>query len=577
MDKFRCFRNRLAAVLLALILSGTGCGSESGQNQLEGTAPVKDDPVVFYVDDHSVTEGELREFSDRFIGGQMSDHGPSHGSMADFRALELIRPYVRFYALVEEGRKRDILKDTDFLAVRDFSRNRIVGQQYGGFLRQNALIPPEKVDYNLPEKWIRINFQLYLFDSFDEAQRGLDKARGKGEEGLAILAEMSKPVGGDRWPETGKIFPDSGFFDRVDDPYLFSLAQGELSRPVATGLGAAIAYVKERQDFTDEEKAGYLAGVRDRLSSEFGSLAVREAVDRIGVETFREIIGRAAFKDMESGVWNRDVIAGIGDREMTYYQFRWMVNPRFDFYRKAYPEEKLPVMVEGEVRGLARAVALGVASQQDDRFEPPEDLDYQMDWEERRLLYEMTQGRIWNEMSVPVDESELRGYYEQNVLKFGTPDIIRYQSYFTPVKEDVDRLYQRYKKGVSFDKLAEGLDAGKKKAPHEGGIKLKTIRMSRNPQDPLSDLLFKLNAGDVRIVNSKMGFHLVKIIGKAEGSVPDFEDVAVDVERVFTRERRAELTRQIIQDLEDSHSVRLFEEKVPEGTPDKNPGQGDTG
>jgi len=254
-----------------------------------------------------------------------------------------------------------------------------------------------------------------------------------------------------------------------------------------------------------------------------------------------------------------------------------MVNPRFNFYRKAYPEEKLPVMVEGEVRGLVRAVALGVASQQDDRFEPPEDLDYQMDWEEKRLLYEMTQSRIWNEVSVPVDESELRGYYEQNILKFGTPGIIRYQSYFTPVKEDVDRLYQRYKEGVSFEKLAEGLDAGKKKAPHEGGIKLKTIRMRRDPQDPLSDLLFKLNAGDVRIVNSKMGFHLVKIIGKAEGSVPEFEDVAVDVERVFTRERRAELMRQIIQDLEDSHSVRLFEEKAPEGTPERNPGQGDTG
>lgn len=172
--------------------------------------------------------------------------------------------------------------------------------------------------------------------------------------------------------------------------------------------------------------------------------------------------------------------------------------------------------------------------------------------------------------SVKIAPEEVAKYYAANPTLFSHPEVVRSSHILiragdTPeldvlAKQRAEALLARAKKGEDFAKLAKenSIDSSASKGGDLGFG-------SRNEMVPeFADAIFAMTIGDIRLVKSRYGYHVVKVTEKKKEGLATLEDVKAELTEALKNEKaQTELTK-LVNQLRDQAKVEVL---IPYGQP----------
>lgn len=185
----------------------------------------------------------------------------------------------------------------------------------------------------------------------------------------------------------------------------------------------------------------------------------------------------------------------------------------------------------------------------------------------RKLGQDLTITKYVNLLAqaVTVAPEDISKFYAENPEMFAHPDVVRASHILlrsdeksemdARVKERAENLLDRAKKGEDFAKLAK--ENSEADSTAEGGD---IGYAERESLDPLfADALFSMSIGDVRLVNSEYGYHVIKLTDKKKEGVAPLEDVREELANLLKAQKaQAELANLVNQLQEQANIEFLF-------------------
>lgn len=185
-----------------------------------------------------------------------------------------------------------------------------------------------------------------------------------------------------------------------------------------------------------------------------------------------------------------------------------------------------------------------------------------------RLAARLQQERyLASRIEVQVGEEEAREWFETNRDLLALPARVRARHIFLTDREDgqpardrLQVLLVRLEAGeLGFEEAAAEFSEDER--TRGSGGDLGWLQAGRVPGE-LSEVLFDLEVGERRVLSSRMGWHLVEVVGReprAERTYGDArEDVLAALEAVKRREGLAIYRRQLRE--RDKHKIEIFED-----------------
>jgi peptidyl-prolyl cis-trans isomerase C len=158
----------------------------------------------------------------------------------------------------------------------------------------------------------------------------------------------------------------------------------------------------------------------------------------------------------------------------------------------------------------------------------------------------------------PVEEAELRDYYEKNSERFVIPEKRKISHIVVRTEQEAQKLLAEVKEGKDFGLLAEqnNTDATKKKKGDLGWVK-KGIMVKE-----FDDAAFQLKKGEMSgIVKTRFGYHIIRMEDIKTQEQKKFEDVKADIRKKLEQQKVQELGSQ----LKDTYGVKVYKELIPGG------------
>lgn len=537
-------------------------------------SPFEGEPL-YWLDDYPVTFDELKNFGGRGMPGRDKSH--SHGQpTSEPDLLQLTPAFVRYFALVKEATSRRIHKEEWFQQQLRIKELTLLAGFFRNHIKENALLDGDSILDQLPTRWLKMNFRLRVFGSPGEAQEAYQRAQ-TGVPFNELGKSMTLGARGDdvQYPETGLIFPDSGFFDPVDDAYLFTLKEGDMSRPVITGLGTAIVEVVERHEMDDAEKAAFLAEVRQDLTDRY----VRGELDRVKreaeVQIISEHLAASFFQEVEQGLFSDEIVARIGDIHIPYRIFRLLNSIPLKYITTRTKKDQWSRQIEIYVNDFLGNLALGLEAERLDLGDPKE-LERNLHHFAWQTLFQEVQVRLTNEADVTVNMEEIKAFYKENLENWAVPETATFRYYFTPDLQVIQKLEHRSREGESFDDLAtEKLIGGR--STHGGGktlrIRERTVYRDSTKFPQLEIIWTDLSEGSVHSLEGPMGYYFIQVTEKTPARTRGLEEVRPQIRAEIDGKRRKTATEKVITGLTSKVQFRYGDEKErvrePDGMPDK--------
>ncbi len=525
----------------------------------------KRDDVVALVDKKPVTWAELEKFGVEKVG--------RHNTLMK-DPLSFLPSYVRYQALLKEARRRGIPDSTAYRRTSLLREAVLLGVPYQGYLFQNAPIDPESIKRQLPSGWTKMKFRLYGFTTTAEAEAA--RARLKGPEFQTPEGGLpgQVPVAGKMNPETGWLFPGSGRFDAFDDPYLFTLRKGELSKPVQTGLGPVLALVLDRHDLDAGEQAQYLTDVRRALMQGAGPAYVNQVASAYPVTLDSAVFQRVVKVQLVQGRPASDEVVGkVGDLAVTYRDFLRQGKPNLRLLMLKLPPERWADSLQADFKNFGQTVALGLAARKA-RWFPAGAGDAagwkkRLELEQEEVVLSTLQDQVFSEAKATATEEEVRAFYERAKDRFRQKETITVQYYFTPQAEHLTSMSKLAEEGKPFDALSAAVD--RQRSPHDRPLKMqeKVLDRDSNELEHLHDALFAMKKGEVKILELPTGFYLVRIAERKEDRIPPYEEVAGEARFQLEDSMRRRFSEQVVREWIEGVSVEMVGEDAgkQKGTP----------
>ncbi|WP_125154112.1 peptidylprolyl isomerase [Clostridium rectalis] len=148
---------------------------------------------------------------------------------------------------------------------------------------------------------------------------------------------------------------------------------------------------------------------------------------------------------------------------------------------------------------------------------------------------------------VKIDDAKALKYYNDNIYSF-TEKPSKFHAWHILVKteEEAKKVKERLNKGEDFAKVAKEVstDPGSK----ESGGDLGSVEYSQFVK-PFSDAVVKLNKGEISDpVNSKFGYHIIKVIDKDPVSFKKFDTVKEQIKKdTLAEEQQKVFTEKVNQ------------------------------
>jgi len=185
----------------------------------------------------------------------------------------------------------------------------------------------------------------------------------------------------------------------------------------------------------------------------------------------------------------------------------------------------------------------------------------------KTLERDLTVAKYLNSLSqaVNIAPEEVSKYYAENPGTFAHPDLIRashimLRSGESPnldaqAKEQAESLLTRAKKGEDFAKLArENSVDGTASGGGDIGYVTKEVL------DPdFAAAAFSMSVGEIRMIKTKYGYHVIKLTDKKAEGVAPFDDVREELSNAMKREKAQAEMVSLINQLQQQAKIEVYD------------------
>ncbi len=172
---------------------------------------------------------------------------------------------------------------------------------------------------------------------------------------------------------------------------------------------------------------------------------------------------------------------------------------------------------------------------------------------------------------VKVSEEDVKKFYNEHPEEVKSPNEVRASHILLKTREEAEQVLKKIKEGTKFDVLAKkfSIDPGNKESGGDLGF------FSQGMMVPEFDAVaFKLNTGEVsEIVQTRFGFHIIKVVEKKEGKQKAFEESKTEIEKKLLSKKRKEKFDILIAELKSKSKITINNDVLmrteKKGTPDE--------
>jgi len=168
---------------------------------------------------------------------------------------------------------------------------------------------------------------------------------------------------------------------------------------------------------------------------------------------------------------------------------------------------------------------------------------------------------------ITVTDEESKKYYNNNSNLFKQPEQVKISLIWIKVTPDdeeskkiqarkkIEMVQKKVKQGEDFGKLAKAYSEGPN-AQREGAWGY--LKRGKTA-DPIRDAAFALNVGEVsRIIETKSGYHLIKVNDKKPAGTTPYKEVIPMIERHLEKEKEKTEIQGYIENLKKSAKIKRF-------------------
>ena len=238
------------------------------------------------------------------------------------------------------------------------------------------------------------------------------------------------------------------------------------------------------------------------------------------------------------------VVAVVGQEEITQADIEKFTKKIPEPFRKTFAGKVLEQLIDSKIFYKA---AINEGLDRTPEFKARLEKE-----KERILAVYFLEKRISSKITV--SSSEVTAYYEKNRNKFKQKPMLRPAQILVKSRKEAEAIKGRLKKGEPFEKLADecSIIPGKK----EGGD-LGWMKRGRMPK-PFEDTAFGLKKGGVSdIIKTDMGYVIIKILDKKDGTEKSFEDVKPLIEKRLKAMKMGDIKKEYRK----RAGVRIIDEK----------------
>jgi len=151
-----------------------------------------------------------------------------------------------------------------------------------------------------------------------------------------------------------------------------------------------------------------------------------------------------------------------------------------------------------------------------------------------------------------VTDEEIQSYYNENQEKFTTPEVLRASHVLVKTEDEAKDILVELSNGRNFEDLARArsIDPTAKIGGDIGYF-------TRNQLVPeVEEACFSMQPGEISgIVNSKFGYHVIKLTERKEPALKDFEEVKDVIKQSLTRHKKKVRFNELVETLREKSEI----------------------
>lgn len=170
---------------------------------------------------------------------------------------------------------------------------------------------------------------------------------------------------------------------------------------------------------------------------------------------------------------------------------------------------------------------------------------------------------------VKVTEDDVKTFYKENPDEAKTKEEVRASHILLKTKEEAEMVKKKLKEGLKFEDLAKkhSLDHVSKETGGDLGFFSKGMMVPE-----FEEVAFKLKVGEVsEIVQTRFGFHIIKVKERKEGKIKNYEEVKKDLENSLLNKKRKERFDTLVAELKSKAKININEDLLKEETTKTQP------
>lgn len=192
-------------------------------------------------------------------------------------------------------------------------------------------------------------------------------------------------------------------------------------------------------------------------------------------------------------------------------------------------KEKI-LLNEAERSGIARRKEIQAGLKEYKEKAREQEAEFRKSLVLREYLRELQDGEL------KVTEGEIQEYYDKNREDFLNPVRVTASHILSSSREDAEAALQRLKKKEDFAKLAQ--EVSKDPSAGRGGLIGEVMRGDLTDLPEFEKALFFLKSGEISdIVQTKIGFHIIKKNGEIKLKGQSFEQAAAQIRRFLEKQK----------------------------------------
>lgn len=173
---------------------------------------------------------------------------------------------------------------------------------------------------------------------------------------------------------------------------------------------------------------------------------------------------------------------------------------------------------------------------------------------------------------VNISEDELKKYYTEHPEEIKNPDEIRASHILLKTHEEAETIRKKLKGGLKFEEAAKkfSIDTGSKNTGGDLGFFSKGMMVPE-----FEGVAFNLKAGEISdIVQTRFGFHIIKLLEKKEGKQKSFDEAKQEIEKKLLSNKRKERFDIFVAELKSKAKININNDTLL-GAQEKDKGKED--